>query len=198
MSLQHSWFRTSARIEFCIRFTRLEAMSLQQSLFRESARIEFLYCVLHALRRCHCNIVGSAGVPVLGFCIVFYTLWGHQSWLRRSARIELLYCFYALCCDATATKSVPRYSGIQMLCCVLHAMRLYHCNRICCAAFRNWAVVLCCARSEAIDTMKLFFCQTSTRRRRNHKNMYHIWHVVKSYSFSNNSEAMFEATGQET
>ena len=112
MPLQHSWFRGSARIEFwyCVlhalrrchcnivgsagvpvlnfvlRFTRLEAMSLQQSWFRASARIEFLYGVLHALRRCHCNIVGSVGVPVLNFCIAFYTLGG----------------------DVTATQLVPR------------------------------------------------------------------------------------------
>ena len=75
MSLQQSWFRGSARIEFLVLcFTRFEAMSLQHSWFRGSARIELLYCVLHAWRRCHCNKVCSAGVPVLSFGIVFYTL----------------------------------------------------------------------------------------------------------------------------
>ena len=114
-------------------------MSLQQSWFRESARIESLYCVLYALRRCHCNIVGSAGVPVLNFCPASYTLGGDVtatklSLFRGGARIKFLYCFlhalrrchcnivgsagvlvlnfciafYTLGGDVTATKLVPR------------------------------------------------------------------------------------------
>ena len=176
-------------------------MSLQQSLFRGSARIELLYCVSQTLWRCHCNIVGSAGVPVLGFCIVFYTLWGHVTATKLAPR-ECPYWTFVLFLDALLRCHCNQVGSAlfqnSYLCCVLHAMRRYHCRKVGCAAFRNWAVVLCCARSEAIDTMKLSCCQTSTRRRRNHKNMYHVWHVVKSYGFSNNSEAMFEAIGQET
>jgi len=141
-------------------------MSLQQSWFRGSVRIELLYRVSQALRRCHCTIVGSAGVLALSFCIVFHKLCVdvtatklvprecpylafvlcftrfevmslQQSWFRGSARIEVPYCFYALCGDVTATKLVPRYCGIQTLCCVLHAMRRYHCNKVGCAALRN-------------------------------------------------------------
>ena len=88
-------------LSFCIAFTGFEEIEVRQSCFRGSACIELLYCILDTLRRCHCNQVGSTGVPArikllycvlhglrryqcnkvgsvgvpgLSFCIVFYTL----------------------------------------------------------------------------------------------------------------------------
>ena len=53
-----------------------------------------MYCVLHALRRYHCNAVGSAGVPVLSFVLRFIRFEAmslQHSRFRGSVRIELLY-----------------------------------------------------------------------------------------------------------
>jgi len=41
-----------------------------------SARMKLLHFVLHTSRRYQCNKVDCVGVHALGFCIVFYTLWG--------------------------------------------------------------------------------------------------------------------------
>ena len=84
---------------------------MQQGLSHGSVCIQFLYSVLHALARYPCNKVGCAGLPVLSFCIVFYTLSGGIS----------------------VTKLVARSAHIKLLYRVLHALRRYQCNKLGCA-----------------------------------------------------------------
>jgi len=128
---------------FCIVFTRFEAISVHQSGLHGSAGIKLLHCVLYALRRYQCNKAGCTGVPPWIFCIVFYTLWGYiraPKLVARECQHEAFVLWFTRFEAISVHQSLLRRSPhMELLNCILHALRRYQCNKVGCAGVLAWS-----------------------------------------------------------